>query len=167
MSLPPVKAVSISSRTTARDTVTRLLPARMDLPVGSYGAPLLALCVLVGTAMLALSPHSHGPACLVRAITGIPCPGCGLTRSLSSIWHGRWLLSFRYHPLGLPLFGLCLGCLLCAVSDRWYPRGKACTRRIRAGIVHPATLVGFAAVMLVLWLVRLALSRAGSQFFLW
>lgn len=33
-------------------------------------------------------------------ITGLPCPGCGLTRSLLFFVTGQWQRSFFIHPLG-------------------------------------------------------------------
>lgn len=37
--------------------------------------------------------------CLVKNITGIPCPGCGLTRSYLALLNGHLILAFFYHPL--------------------------------------------------------------------
>ncbi|UCC38584.1 MAG: DUF2752 domain-containing protein [Candidatus Aminicenantes bacterium] len=39
--------------------------------------------------------------CTFRAATGLPCPGCGLLRSMVSVMHGDVILSFSYHRLGL------------------------------------------------------------------
>ena len=38
--------------------------------------------------------------CLWRATTGIPCPGCGMTRSIVAALHGSWSASLAYHRLG-------------------------------------------------------------------
>ncbi len=38
--------------------------------------------------------------CMFRAYTGLPCPGCGLTRSLIAAAQGKIGLSFSYHRLG-------------------------------------------------------------------
>ena len=38
--------------------------------------------------------------CWVQSATGIPCIGCGMTRSLSSGLHGMFAESWRYHPFG-------------------------------------------------------------------
>ena len=139
----------------------------VKLSVGTYRAPLLALCVLAGTFVLGLNPHSHGPACIFRLTTGIPCPGCGMTRSLSSIWRGDFLLSLRFHPLGLPLFGICVCCILFFVSDRFCPRLQPYTARMRTLFMHTATLSSIAVLMVVLWTVRLLLDRTGHHFFMW
>ncbi len=39
--------------------------------------------------------------CIFRSTTGLPCPGCGLTRSMVAAAHGRLAESFSHHRLGL------------------------------------------------------------------
>jgi len=39
--------------------------------------------------------------CMFRSVTGIPCPGCGLLRSMVSAVHGDVAKSLEYHRLGL------------------------------------------------------------------
>lgn len=39
--------------------------------------------------------------CTFRSLTGIPCPGCGLLRSMVSAMHGEVARSLKYHRLGL------------------------------------------------------------------
>jgi hypothetical protein len=47
-------------------------------------------------------PHGLGvPVCWLDRWTGIPCPGCGLTRSLSCAIHGMFGASWEYHPFGV------------------------------------------------------------------
>ena len=41
------------------------------------------------------------PLCMFKRLLSLPCPGCGLTRSVSSILHGDFLQSWSYHPLGI------------------------------------------------------------------
>lgn len=38
--------------------------------------------------------------CTFRSLTGIPCPGCGLLRSMVSAMHGDVGSSMEYHKLG-------------------------------------------------------------------
>lgn len=40
--------------------------------------------------------------CVFRAITGLPCPGCGLTHSGLALLHGDILESLCYHALLVP-----------------------------------------------------------------
>jgi hypothetical protein len=59
-------------------------------------------------AFLALPSHPLPETCGCRAILGIPCPGCGLTRSFVHLAHGRWAQSWRAHHLGWLLAGTLL-----------------------------------------------------------
>lgn len=73
----------------------------------------LALCVgLLGVAVL-LAPVAPGggeritvagvtvpEVCALERTIGLPCPGCGLTRSWVSAVHGDLRASLAHHPLG-------------------------------------------------------------------
>ncbi len=39
--------------------------------------------------------------CPMAVITGIPCPGCGMTRATLHALHGDFAASFRFHPLAM------------------------------------------------------------------
>ncbi len=55
------------------------------------------------------APHLHvggitlPNVCIFLRTTGLPCPGCGLTRSIVAAAHGNLALSLSYHRLGLLL----------------------------------------------------------------
>lgn len=36
--------------------------------------------------------------CYFRNLTGLPCPGCGLTHAAIALWHGEWGAAWRFHP---------------------------------------------------------------------
>src|SRR5690606_26423686 len=61
--------------------------------------------VAVGAAFFFSPDHiEDGPViCPFRRLTGLPCPGCGLTRSWVYAAHGWWRESFLAHPFGLVL----------------------------------------------------------------
>ena len=46
--------------------------------------------------------------CTFQAIFGRPCPGCGMTRSITHLVSGDVVGSLRLHPLGIVLFGAAL-----------------------------------------------------------
>ena len=49
--------------------------------------------------------------CLFERMTGRPCPGCGMTRSVLELSQGGVAASLRMHPLGLVLAALAAGAL--------------------------------------------------------
>lgn len=67
---------------------------------------LLPLALLaIPTAWLERSPS----VCVIRRVTGRPCPGCGMTRAVSSVMHGHFRQGYRYNKrvvIVLPLLAL-------------------------------------------------------------
>ena len=42
--------------------------------------------------------EQHGVPCLFKELTGIPCPGCGMTRSVISMLRGDLFSAVHYSP---------------------------------------------------------------------
>ncbi|MFZ4463508.1 MAG: DUF2752 domain-containing protein [Bacteroidales bacterium] len=66
-------------------------------------AYLEAFIWLVALVLLAfMDPYSTQPSLCVFHHLGIEsCPGCGLGHSISAAFHGKFVLSFVTHPLGI------------------------------------------------------------------
>jgi hypothetical protein len=71
-----------------------------------------------------LFPFSTGwDACLFHRMTGLPCPGCGMTRAFVALASGDWSVAVGAHPFVLivyPAFAL-LGALALAPQE-WVAR---------------------------------------------
>jgi hypothetical protein len=65
--------------------------------------------VLLLAALLPVSLSAPFPLCAVKALTGVDCPGCGMTRAFLLIGHGRIAEAADFHPLALPAFLLVAG----------------------------------------------------------
>lgn len=49
---------------------------------------------------------SFFPKCTLHQMTGLHCPGCGSTRAVHALVHGRWIDALRFNPMlifGMPL----------------------------------------------------------------
>jgi hypothetical protein len=57
------------------------------------------------------SPPDSGylSVCLFKNLTGLPCPGCGLTHSFCSLAKGRVASAFAFNAIGPPMFLLAAG----------------------------------------------------------
>lgn len=62
-------------------------------------AGLLLTLGFVGVGRLRLPDEQGRTICFLRLTTGIPCPGCGLTRGISALARRELGDAVRYHPL--------------------------------------------------------------------
>lgn len=87
----------------AAETV-KLRRRHREMLVVAAGVVVLALLLEVrtdGRVALFFLPQLPLPeTCSSRAWFGFECPGCGLTRSLVHLAHGRWAESLHLHRLG-------------------------------------------------------------------
>jgi Protein of unknown function (DUF2752) len=97
----------------ARDAWSRHLMARL-------GASILAALALIAVphALPAVARWTDA-GCLVRQLTGWPCPGCGITTSLLALGRGDILASWSANPAGPGVAVLLVGqALLATVALR-------------------------------------------------
>lgn len=72
--------------------------------------------------------------CPVHAVTGLPCPGCGVTRGIALVSHGEWLTALGAHPFTLFLWP---GLLLLAVAGL-FPQRVVDAAEARLDVLEPA-----------------------------
>lgn len=89
-------------------TVVRDLAAERErhrrMLVISVAAIILSFLLVIrsdGRVALSFLPGLPAPeTCFAKSGFGIPCPGCGLTRSFISLAHGDWAGAWGFHRLG-------------------------------------------------------------------
>lgn len=88
-------------------------------------APLLrqvVLCrVVVATVMVLGTGHLLGYTlwpCLFANVTGLPCPGCGMTRAMGALVRGEGSTAMQFHPFAPGFLALGLLVALVALTPR-------------------------------------------------
>lgn len=99
------------------------VPARLAPDAGTrhavarLGASVLAATVLAAwpQALPALARWTDA-ACLLQGLTGVPCPGCGITTSLLALARGDVAGAWAANPAGLVVAALIIGQALVAAD---------------------------------------------------
>jgi len=91
-------------------------------------------------------------ACAFKSRTGLPCPTCGMTRSLALSLHGEWARAWRLMPAGpVAVAGLlALGAALLALAVVQRRGAQKAEARVQRCIRRGALI--YAAVGAVVWI---------------
>jgi hypothetical protein len=90
--------------------------------------------------------------CMFHISTGLPCPGCGMTRAVVCCAHGLWAQGVRYHPLGPLVFSLMVAFTALHVVRQLRPAWRF---SVPPALIHGlayATLLGLGGI----WIARLS-----------
>lgn len=126
---------------------------------------------LLGAVVVPLHWIEVGPLlCPFRLLTGLPCPGCGMTRSVVALAHGDLHASLFYHPLGFVV--VAVGVMLVAADSMdflgWRRAGAVQSSGAVAlldGLAVGPAAWGAVVALLGVWAVRLPMYLAGSWSF--
>jgi hypothetical protein len=113
------------------------MPTRIFTPVPAAVAAVALLVSLLWT-------PAELPAvevCWFKAKTGLPCPGCGLTRGCCAIGHGDFAAAWRYNPFSFAFYGVGLAFFLGPLAARRWPGLEAALRRWKVLIWGPPLLM--------------------------
>jgi hypothetical protein len=90
--------------------------------------------------------------CSTRVLTGIDCPGCGLTRAFISISHGKFHQAWKFNPASFAVYSFV------AMQIPWHAiqLGRIFRRRrpLESSLVYLAP-IGLVVVLMVNWLIKL------------
>lgn len=89
--------------------------------------------------------HLIGVGCPIRFLTGIPCPGCGMSRAWNAVFHFRLRDAYLFHPLfPLPAIVVTLYFFTLLLPD---------SRKLR--ILFQVILWGTVMLFIVIYILRL------------
>ena len=90
--------------------------------------------------------------CTAKRVFGVPCPGCGLTRSFISISHGQFGRAWQFNPASFLLYPFVFVQIPWHAMQYWLIRKRGFG--VHVPYIHflPITIAIF---LLVQWLVRL------------
>lgn len=93
---------------------------------------------VLGLVCAAMFLRERGPAglswfmrCIFHDLTGLSCPGCGMTRAAYAALHGRIAEAFRLNPVGMVL--LPAACIGLGIQILGWIRGKPFGFRFQLG----------------------------------
>ena len=90
--------------------------------------------------------------CLLKTLTGLSCPTCGLTRAVCHALQGDWAASLGFHPAGILVVVSLMGWVTWMSLEAWRGQALWVTRRKTLAKLAGA---GIALVSLATWIARL------------
>lgn len=117
-----------------------------------WGDRLLVVSPAIAVGLLALAhPGAQGPTlCPFALITGVACPGCGMTRAAASLVRGDLPTAMFYHPM-VPFIAL-----LGLAAWAWYLLRRSGRVGPLPHRVIDTVLIATAVMLLGVWAVRAA-----------
>ena len=86
--------------------------------------------------------------CAFREVTGLYCPGCGMTRAVKALLEGQLWRSFLYHP------ALLYGAVWLAVFLASQTLGQLSRGKLRVLHIRPVYVYILVGILLVQWIVK-------------
>jgi hypothetical protein len=112
-----------------------------------------AAVLIAGATLPRERPLGNLQLCALKAFTSIPCPSCGITRSIVEVCHGDVAGALRFHPLGPVLFAaLVILVALPILPSSWCRTLGAISFSTKATMIAVAAILGT-------WAVRLAVGH--------
>ena len=125
------------------------------LSVAAAGLTVLGIAAFIDPDPRGFGTHTQLglPPCGFLALTGFPCPGCGLTTAFAHGVRGDLWLAGVSNPLGVLLFAIVVVSIPTALVAAW--RGWSWGDVLSRPLLNRAAL-GIAGFATVLWVVRFA-----------
>lgn len=97
---------------------------------------------------------SNYQVCVIKHVTGVPCPSCGSTRSVISIVHGDFLQALNMNPFGYLISAILLIAPLWILMDLFRRKDTLYTtiKNIEMRLNKPNFSIPLIVLVLVNWI---------------
>lgn len=122
-----------------------------------FSLPMIIIVAVVLAGSFIFTPGNLPAAnvCYFKAITKLPCPACGMTRSFSAISHGEFSRAWDLNPFGYVMYAFLVLFLLLSILDSFSPVIEE--RLLRQKRYLPYLLVLFLGSLILFGIYRLYL----------
>lgn len=95
-----------------------------------------------------------GGICLFKGATSIPCPSCGSTRAVLTLFKGDLISSLLINPFGIIVFLIVLLTPLWILADLLTRRSSLLNfyNRVESYLQRPPVMIPFAFLVLINWI---------------
>ena len=110
---------------------------KFRFPDGAVFLSLISLAVLLASLVLPAGGFPGIDTCTFHALTGLSCPGCGLTRAFCAISHGHFQEAWNLHPFSFLFYAAVLICVAAPLLKRQFSglSRKKAAKILRAGVL--------------------------------
>lgn len=119
---------------------------RLLKDIREYGMVCILIVVYVAVLSIVL-----GTPCPIRLSTGLPCPGCGITRAAVLLLTGRWRQAWRMNPVIFPI----------ALAVLYYGMDRYLLGRKAKGIKW--IVIGIAGMLLAVYVLHMVCYFPGRE----
>ena len=122
-------------------SMTRRADGKLRFPDGAVLLSLMSFAILLTSLVLPARGFFGIDTCSFHALTGLSCPGCGLTRAFCAISRGQILEAWSLHPFSIPLYAAVLAGAAAPLLNRHFPflAGRRAALAFRVGVITLAT----------------------------
>jgi hypothetical protein len=116
-----------------------------------------AICIVIGAVVIpapsvgATTVLGLPKLCIFRNITGIACPGCGMTRSMIAAGHLHLEDAITFHPMGPAVLVILAGCAFVGVIRHFRNQSPATVGSPKTNI----TVILCSVLLILIWILRL------------
>lgn len=120
------------------------------LTIAGYGWIFLNFCNVIAS-------HDNFTVCLFKYITGIPCPSCGITRSIIFLMHRNIIDAFSMNPLGIVVAVALIVLPVLILSDLLFKRDSfiRCYNYLEKAFTYRWVSIPAIFMILFIWVINI------------